>query len=253
MGECILFGMKKTEEMERILQKLNHVARESRRVMHIRIAIGVGKIKEDLTKVKESFEDAKEALLYRKMSRDGEVIYMEDIDISDQAIILFDMETRNRLFTAVKFGKREDISQVIAEMKENLAKLNMRKSNYQAYCVSVLNALLEFVQQQNIEVEGIFGGLPNYLEILKQHEETGSFLKWLETQCLSLNGYFGQERENKTKSIIELAKKHIHQEYGNKDISLEKVAVEVGLTQTYFSSMFKICILIKVLASNRPL
>ena len=239
MGECILFGMKKTEEMERILQKLNHVARESRRVMHIRIAIGVGKIKEDLTKVKESFEDAKEALLYRKMSRDGEVIYMEDIDISDQAIILFDMETRNRLFTAVKFGKREDISQVIAEMKENLAKLNMRKSNYQAYCVSVLNALLEFVQQQNIEVEGIFGGLPNYLEILKQHEETGSFLKWLETQCLSLNGYFGQERENKTKSIIELAKKHIHQEYGNKDISLEKVAVEVGLTQTYFSSVFK--------------
>lgn len=239
MGECILFGMKKTEEMEKILQRLNDIARESRRVMHIRIAIGVGKIKEDLRKVRESFEDAKEALLYRKMSQDGQVIYMEDIDISGQAIILFDLETRNGLFTAVKFGKQEDISQVIAGMQENLAELNMRKNNYQAYCVSVLNALLEFVQQQNIEVEGVFGGLPNYLEILKEHDETGSFLKWLEEQCLSLNGYFGQERENKAKNIIEIAKKHIHQAYGNPEIGLEKVAAEVGLTQTYFSSLFK--------------
>ena len=34
-----------------------------------------------------SFEEAKEALSYRKMSQDGDVIYMEDIDKSEQVIL----------------------------------------------------------------------------------------------------------------------------------------------------------------------
>lgn len=239
MGECTIFGMKEKEDMEEILLRLNDIARESRRVMGISIAIGVGKIKEDMLKVRDAFDEAKEALLYRKMSKDEDVIYAEDVKITGQEIILFDEESKDRLFTAVKFGNREDISQVITEIQKNLAELNMRKSNYQAYCISVLNALFVFVQQQNIEIEDAFGGVQNYLEILKQYVDEDSFLRWLEQKCLSLNDYFGKERENKAKNIIEIAKKHIHQEYGNPEIGLEKVAAEVGLTQTYFSSLFK--------------
>lgn len=118
LGECILFGMNEPEEMEKILLKLNDIAKESKRVMKIKAAIGVGKIKDELIKVKESFEEAKEALSYRKMSQDGDVIYMEDIDKSEQVILLFDEKAQDKLFTAVKFGKEEDIHAVIRKMKE---------------------------------------------------------------------------------------------------------------------------------------
>ena len=110
LGECILFGMNEPEEMEKILLKLNDIAKESKRVMKIKAAIGVGKIKDELIKVKESFEEAKEALSYRKMSQDGDVIYMEDIDKSEQVILLFDEKAQDKLFTAVKFGKRRRYS-----------------------------------------------------------------------------------------------------------------------------------------------
>lgn len=49
----------------------------------------------------------------------------------------------------------------------------------------------------------------------------------------------GRERENKAKGIIEEAKQKIQEEFGDPDIGLEKIAAEVGLTQTYFSSLFK--------------
>lgn len=93
--------------------------------MKIKAAIGVGKIKDELIKVKESFEEAKEALSYRKMSQDGDVIYMEDIDKSEQVILLFDEKAQDKLFTAVKFGKEEDIHAVIRKMKEYLIKADM--------------------------------------------------------------------------------------------------------------------------------
>ena len=229
----------KPEEMEKILLKLNDIAKESKRVMKIKAAIGVGKIKDELIKVKESFEEAKEALSYRKMSQDGDVIYMEDIDKSEQVILLFDEKAQDKLFTAVKFGKEEDIHAVIRKMKEYLIKADMSSSSYQAYSMSVINALLVFARQQDLEIEEVFDGIPNYLEIMQKYASADTFMEWLEEQCIRLNANQGRERENKAKGIIEEAKQKIQEEFGDPDIGLEKIAAEVGLTQTFFSSLFK--------------
>lgn len=222
LGECILFGMNEPEEMEKILLKLNDIAKESKRVMKIKAAIGVGKIKDELIKVKESFEEAKEALSYRKMSQDGDVIYMEDIDKSEQVILLFDEKAQDKLFTAVKFGKEEDIHAVIRKMKEYLIKADMSSSSYQAYSMSVINALLVFARQQDLEIEEVFDGIPNYLEIMQKYASADTFMEWLEEQCIRLNANQGRERENKAKGIIEEAKQKIQEEFGDPDIGLEK-------------------------------
>ncbi len=186
-----------------------------------------------------SFEEAKEALSYRKMSQDGDVIYMEDIDKSEQVILLFDEKAQDKLFTAVKFGKEEDIHAVIRKMKEYLIKADMSSSSYQAYSMSVINALLVFARQQDLEIEEVFDGIPNYLEIMQKYASADTFMEWLEEQCIRLNANQGRERENKAKGIIEEAKQKIQEEFGDPDIGLEKIAAEVGLTQIYFSSLFK--------------
>ena len=56
-----------------------------------------------------SFEEAKEALSYRKMSQDGDVIYMEDIDKSEQVILLFDEKAQDKLFYGSKISEKKKI------------------------------------------------------------------------------------------------------------------------------------------------
>lgn len=163
---------------------------------------------------------------------------MEDIDKSEQVILLFDEKAQDKLFTAVKFGK-EDIHAVIRKMKEYLIKADMSSSSYQAYSMSVINTLLVFARQQDLEIEEVFDGIPNYLEIMQKYASADTFMEWLEEQCIRLNANQGRERENKAKGIIEEAKQKIQEEFGDPDIGLEKIAAEVGLTQTYFSSLFK--------------
>ena len=124
-------------------------------------------------------------------------------------------------------------------LKEYLIKADMSSSSYQAYSMSVINALLVFARQQDLEIEEVFDGIPNYLEIMQKYASADTFMEWLEEQCIRLNASQGRERENKAKGIIEEAKQKIQEEFGDPDIGLEKIAAEVGLTQTYFSSLFK--------------
>ena len=124
-------------------------------------------------------------------------------------------------------------------LKEYLIKADMSSSSYQAYSMSVINALLVFARQQDLEIEEVFDGIPNYVEIMQKYADADTSMEWLEEQCIRLNASQGRERENKAKGIIEEAKQKIQEEFGDPDIGLEKIAAEVGLTQTYFSSLFK--------------
>lgn len=54
-----------------------------------------------------------------------------------------------------------------------------------------------------------------------------------------LGAYFEKERMNKNKSIIEVAREYMQKKFAEPEISLEVVAAEIGLTTTYFSSLFK--------------
>lgn len=198
--------------------------------------INAREMSEVLQKVKDKMDtELEEKQSIQKLRN----LYMEDIDKSEQVILLFDEKAQDKLFTAVKFGKEEDIHAVIRKMKEYLIKADMSSSSYQAYSMSVINALLVFARQQDLEIEEVFDGIPNYLEIMQKYASADTFMEWLEEQCIRLNANQGRERENKAKGIIEEAKQKIQEEFGDPDIGLEKIAAEVGLTQTYFSSLFK--------------
>ncbi len=239
LGECVIFGMKDPEQIGRILLRLNGIVRESMRVMGIYPTIGVGKIKYDLMEVKTSFEEAREALLCRRMGGDGEVIYMEDVDISGESLLLFDEESREMLFSSCKFGECEDVLHVIEILRNSLESRKPSRGACQAWAVSILNALLIFSQQYPAVAEDVFDGNPDCLKILNQYGDIESFFGWLEKKCLSIRAYFAGEREKKANDSVAIAREYMQKEYGNQEISLEKVAMEVGLTPSYFSALFK--------------
>lgn len=241
-GECIIFGMKKKEQMERILFWLNEVAREARRVMGIHLAIGVGKRKDKLLDCQESFQEAKEALLYRKMRGDGNVICMEDIDAADasqEEAAVLDRSAVDDLGTAIKFGKESNIRQALNRIRSQITEGKMRRIDYQAYCIQIVNVLVILVQQQGIEAEIVFGGVPDYLNVLLRYDQPERFLNWMEESSLKIGKACEGQRDSKETNLVEVAKKYMEKEYGDPEISLEKVAGQAGLTPTYFSSLFK--------------
>lgn len=203
LGECILFGMNEPEEMERILLKLNDIAKESKRVMKIKAAIGVGKIKDELIKVKESFEEAKEALSYRKMSQDGDVIYMEDIDKSEQVIlfrkflpkqsmqnILYVIILTLTLLVAVFVGffvsksQQEKQAQIIVQDNQELAEqINVSMSQYLHSMMRLSDTLYYNIIKGNDRgqmeqmFQAMYDGYKDYVESIALFQEDGTLLQ----------------------------------------------------------------------------
>lgn len=241
-GECAIFGMKKREEAKKILLQLNGIAKESKKVMGICLSVGAGKIKDDLLELKASLEEAKEALMYRKMAEEGQVVYMEDIGITDQNYVFLDEGVRDMLFSVIKFGDEEGIRSVLRGIQEQLKKQDMNINGGQVFMVSMLYAVLLFVKQYIPSMErDFFGKRVEVFDLIKigQYGEADAFFRWLEDCCLSLGAYFAQQRDSKAQRMTDIAKKYIQKEYGNPDISLESAAEYIGLTPAYFSSVFK--------------
>lgn len=238
-GECVIFGMKEQEQFEKILIRLNGIVRESKRTMGFSPVIGVGKIKNDLMDLKGSFEEAEEALLYRELAGENDVICMKDIDVSERKTVLFDEKDREMLFLAVKFGNSDGIRLTLQKIYEKIKDLNIGRSDWQAWSVSVMNALLLLIQQHQDMGEEVFADGLDCLKILAQYKDIDSFFGWLEEKCLSIGRYFEKKRTHKMRNTIGLAQEHIRKGFGNAEMSLENVAAKIGLTPTYFSSLFK--------------
>lgn len=239
LGECAILGLEEPAQIEKILLRLNGIAREARRSMGICLGIGVGKIKKDFLEIKASFREAREAVLYRQMAKYGEVIYIEDIKVPERDYVLFDEKSREVFFSALKFGGSQEIRQILGKISAELKNANITGNGWRSWSLSFMNALLLFDQQHPDVAEAVFGGRLDCMEILSRYEDMDSFFEWLEKESLMIGAYFEKERMNKNKSIIEVAQEYMQKKFAEPEISLEAVAAEIGLTTTYFSSLFK--------------
>lgn len=180
--------------------------------------------------------------MYRKMAEEGQVVYMEDIGITDQNYVFLDEGVRDMLFSVIKFGDEEGIRSVLRGIQEQLKKQDMNINGGQVFMVSMLYAVLLFVKQYIPSMEhDFFGKRVEVFDLIKigQYGEADAFFRWLEDCCLSLGAYFARQRDSKAQRMTDIAKKYIQKEYGNPDISLESAAEYIGLTPAYFSSVFK--------------
>ena len=239
MGVCVIFGMRKKEEITKILRCFYNMVKGSQKVMGLGLAIGVGKVKETLSDVGSSFEEAGEALLYHKMKKDGQVIYMGDIDISKQDIALVDGESRERLFSAIKFGGAEEIRLALREMHIQLEKQNMNRNVCHAWMGSIRNAMSLFIRRYAPAMSEIFDGAFDFMKELDKYEDMDSFFAWLESRCFYLGEYISKERNSKNQNIIDAARECVQRSFGNPEMSLEMTARQIGLTPVYFSNLFK--------------
>lgn len=239
LGECMIFGLEEPGQIRKILLRLNSIARESSRAAGICPAIGVGRIKKDLLEARASFEEAREALMYRRMTRDSSVIYIEDIDISRHDYVFLDEQAKEMFFSAVKFGDSTDIRLVLRDFYSDLKSRNISWNGWQSWSVSMMNALLLFSRQYPSAMDKIFGGKLDCVKILNQYPDMDAFFGWLERESLRVGTYFEQERISRNRSIIEIAKEYMQNRCADPEIRLEAVAEEIGLTPTYFSSLFK--------------
>ena len=86
------------------------------------------------------------------------------------------------------------------------------------------------------EFAGSFGSIDDISAKMQTVEATADYLQGMIAQCIRWRIASVSENGN---SVIRKAKEYIDNNYMDEDISLNKVAENVGLTPTYLSALFK--------------
>lgn len=227
------------DEITRLTDDCDRFCKWADRFFGAVVTVGIGKVCNEVSNLRFSYEGAWEALSYRVIYGSGCSINIADIAPKGQGLSMQpDDINMNDVFKAVHIGVREDIEHavfsLVKELKDN-AKTIMQ---YNFTVLEIVGHLYRFCGNNHMKFEDHAGEIKNaYEEITKMDES--ALLAWLVRVALSISDELKNARNSSLRYLISEAKNIVRDEYADADLSLDTVCSKLGVSNSYFSSIFK--------------
>lgn len=238
-GISILAAIDEDNTQTGLINLLQDICKECKRILEVTITIGVGDSCDTLEQISASYQTAVDALGYRAIVGTGNPIYINDVEPVSRGKLLLDSWEENTLITAIKFGPPEKIYSAVRLIVSRMGGAKVHSRQYQAYMLSVVNCLTRLVQQYNLDLAEIFDAEQNYFNLMETLLEPKYFEAWMIRAGSRLNMVMNQERDNTTKQVVMQAQEYIQAHYPDPDLSVETICQQLHLSPAYFSTIFK--------------
>ena len=237
-GTCILCAIHTKQEMERFMNKLNQVCLECKKILELNVTIGLGKAYTKQELIKDSYDEAKNAIGYRATIGSGMVIYISDVEVMHVGILKFDEQSEGKLIHAIKFGEREEIIEVIESLMHKMKAAKVHTNQHQVYVMAIIHSMMEMAQKYELDTNQIWGK-EDYFKVMGRLLTIQSMQNFIINSALSIYENLHKERYDTMKQLIVEAKKYITEHFTNPDLSVEMVCEHLHISQAYFSTLFK--------------
>ena len=177
----------KEDEITRLTDDCDRFCKWADRFFGAVVTVGIGKVCNEVSNLRFSYEGAWEALSYRVIYGSGCSINIADIAPKGQGLSMQpDDINMNDVFKAVHIGVREDIEHavfsLVKELKDN-AKTIMQ---YNFTVLEIVGHLYRFCGNNHMKFEDHAGEIKNaYEEITKMDES--ALMAWLVRVALSIS------------------------------------------------------------------
>ena len=154
--------MDKEKDLTELMNLLDDVCRESRKILHQSLVIGIGRTVNRMEEIEQSYGEAREAVSYGGIA--GDVVYINDVEPARTSILWLGDKEETALNHALRFGEEENIISCV----ENIARpMKKQGEGAQSYLIGILNVILRVVQKNELEEQLIFGKYSDYNGVLQ--------------------------------------------------------------------------------------
>lgn len=221
-----------------INQLAKNILEDSRQAVSLfgglNVTIGIGKMCRDILEIKDSFQSAADAVIYRIISGTNKVYSCEATCSEGTVHKEIDESSRKNFIRIFELCNTELFSQkledIVKEKRKNI--LDLYKSLEE--CVRLFYSILDetHLEENNDFTAGkdILYEMDNALTVMELVSVVEENIKRLMKKIL-------EERRQKGNKPIREAKEYVKKHYASK-IKLEDVAKEVALSPSYLSSVF---------------
>lgn len=209
---------------------------------------GIGQPVARLRELEESFREAERALAARFTMEFNRIISVEDIRMAQNVDTLDDIEitsfgeiekTRTMLEKFLNNGAEDEIDEFVDVYINELPEENLKSVLMRQYIIMdayiVMMSFCEKIEGIEGEMQAQSEELKNSMKTIQTLEEIKNYIRMLLKKIIGVRDTISGRRYS---DIIEIAKDQIRKTYMSDEISLNTIAAEVGMSPSYFSSIF---------------
>ena len=235
----MLVELKSEEDASRLTDACDWFCKWAERFLGGVLTAGVGKVCNDLHTINISYESAREAVSYRVLYGAGRSINIGDIAPKGQQLSMQieDIEMNN-LFKAIHLGVREDIEKAVMDMVKRLQGKAQTVTRYNFAALEIVGHLYRFCGNNYMKFEDHMGDVKNPYEAIPQMDDR-TFTDWIIRVALSISEELKNARTSSLRYLITEAKNIVRDDYADCNLSLDVVCTRLGVSNSYFSSIFK--------------
>ncbi len=209
---------------------------------------GIGQPVARLRELEESFREAERALAARFTMELNRIISVEDIRMAQNVDTLDDIEitsfgeiekTRTMLEKFLNNGAEDEIDEFVDVYINELPEENLKSVLMRQYIIMdayiVMMSFCEKIEGIEGEMQAQSEELKNSMKTSQTLEEIKNYIRMLLKKIIGVRDTISGRRYS---DIIEIAKDQIRKTYMSDEISLNTIVAEVGMSPSYFSSIF---------------
>lgn len=231
--------LNREEDITELTDDCDRFCRYAQRILEAVVTVGVGAVCADIQKLSQSYTGAREALSYRAIYGASRAINIEEIipQKFDKADSEYSADV-SELFKMIRLGDRERIEEAAERYLQHPSFSGQSLQQHHVAVMEMLSELYRFAAHNDIPAEDILGDLKQLYdrlidlvpEILRQ---------WLTDTSFALSDRLARVRSTSSQSIVSEAREYIYVNYADEALSLDEICRELGVSTSYFSSIFK--------------
>lgn len=203
------------------------------------ITIGIGKMYKDITNVNLSYREAVKALKYKIYQGKNEVINIDDVEGGYDELYYYHFEKERMLLNNIKMGSKESVESLVRDFFDEIrSNKNISFEHMRQGLTNVVSSVIEIIINKGLTVEGLFGAGTNLYKQLSGKETIEDVRTWFVNVCNTTAHEIEKITLSSTSKNIQKIVEYINANL-DKEITLNDIADEMGLSVTYVSKIFK--------------
>ncbi len=235
----VIVELDSEEKLAQATDACDRFCRWAYRVMGAVVTAGVGRPCESLFEIHSSYEGAREAVSYRVLYGTKRAINIGELVPKEGNSFSSSEESRMKdLYRSIQVGDEEKIKKAVCEEIEKMQKNAGSINQYNMSALEIVNGLYRFCQNNSLDFNEITGGSKNIYQRVPEMDES-ALTHWLTLVAVAIGNQLKNARNSSSQKMVADAKNLVKDHYMDSDISLDTVCAKLGVSNSYFSSVFK--------------
>ena len=235
----IITQLEEQEQITVFTDFMDQLCRLAKHVCEATVTAGIGYVCNNLPDIRMSWQGARSAVSYRVLYGNARAINIAEIDPMENVDERWEEQEIQKILKKIRMGNSEELEAEINHCIRRFVQNGTTMQKYQIFIMGLLTEIFRFCNNNQLDSAEFYGEKGELFERCMQMESPEELEKWLLKICEKLRQTVQQERQASTRSFVSKAIEYVQEHYSDRNITIESICRELGVSAAYFSTVFK--------------